>query len=453
MIFKVKQKNPSSNNQNQLTIDTMRNLQVIRIINYMWVHITFLVVSLGLAWSRLYYPNSPSLVNRVSYLVGDKPWMPPGFEATPILGSHYFGDLQLPIAWARYSNPWETDLIHRANFLPFGKYLLLPFSYLPIKLVFCLYVIGSIAILYVAVRKIIKLSDKTNLYKNWKITFILFCILFVMSRPVLTDLDRGNFYTVSISLWVLAFVWLREDKHKKFLFAMTLLVAIKWFLIIPMIPFILEKKLNLSVKLLVWISTVNFVSLVTVPGGLINNLRSIIDTQKNYTDEWAIPYLMDGTSVASSVSKIHEYFFGTTQTVAFITENINLLRFFCIVYLALALYISSRLNLPMWVRLYFALSTITFDTFETMWYAQMWISFVLLAWFYEERKNLNDYRLVSLSLQFSALTMLIPLWVAFSINGVMRFNFNLILTPMFALLSGTVLVASKYFRKKSKHKI
>jgi hypothetical protein len=251
----------------------------------------------------------------------------------------------------------------------------------------------------------------------------------------------------------LAFVWLRENKHNKFLFAMTLLVAIKWFLIIPMLPFIFEKKFNLSVKLLVWISTVNFVSLLTVPGGLINNFRSIIDTQTNYTDEWAIPYLMDGTSVASSVSKIHEYFFGTTQTVAFITENINLLRFLSIVYLALALYISSRLNLPMWVRLYFALSTITFDTFETMWYAQMWISFVLLAWFYEERKNLNGYRLVSSSLQFSALTMLIPLWVAFSINGVMRFNFHLIFTPMFALLSGTILVASKHFRKKSKYKI
>lgn len=406
----------------------------------MSLHLTLLVFSLGIAWSRLYYPNGPTLVSRVSFEISDKPWMPPGIDAVPIVGEHFFGDLQLPLAWARYPNPWQEDLEWKANFLPLGKWILIPFSYLPLTLAFGIYFIGSLLLLYISARKLLLHISDSKLLTDWKVSLILFLVLLVLSRPVLTDLDRGNFYCLAISLWILAFICLREGRDTQFILLMLCLTSLKWFLILPMIPFLFERKFNLSLKLTFWLIILNVFSLILVPGRLFENLRLIINTQLNYTDEWAIPWLMQGTSVASSISRIYEYVYGTVNTEIFLLNNLNLLKFLSLIYLLIAIYIAFRKHLPLWVRLYFALSTITFDTFETGWYAQMWISFVLIVWLVQDEKVAKGYKYVEWSLKISSICMLVPLWVSIPLNGNERLNSQLLFPPVVALLAGIQLI-------------
>jgi hypothetical protein len=238
----------------------------------------------------------------------------------------------------------------------------------------------------------------------------------------------------------LGFVWLQEGKKNLFLISMTGVFALKWFLVIPLLPFLYKKNIKIFLKLVLWMAVSNVLALLTVPGGFLTNIKSIISTQLGYTDEWAIPWLMEGTSVASSVSRVHEYIYGPAETIIFLSNNLNLLKVLSILYLLIALAIASSAKLPFWVRFYFALSTITFDTFETGWYAQMWVSFALMVWFFDKSPGRDDHKLVEISLKVSALFMLIPLWISIPINDVTRFNSHLLIPPILALFSGLLTI-------------
>jgi len=90
--------------------------------SYQFIQIIFTLIALIHAWTLQYKsPDStPSLLNRISFIVEDAPWMPPGLKSEAILHLHHFGDWTLGIGYALTSNPYSQDLEIPAPVPPFG---------------------------------------------------------------------------------------------------------------------------------------------------------------------------------------------------------------------------------------------------------------------------------------------------------------------------------------------
>ena len=417
-------------------------------ISYLKFHVIGLGVSLAIAWSRLYYPQSPDLVERISFQGDDIPWMPRGFDAKPIIGNHYFGDLQLPLAYSRMGNPWTSDLEVRSNLTPLGKYILWPFSFLDLRIALAVYVTLSVILLYFSFRKLlhhlgIDVTSEMAPYYN-----LVFVLLFVITRPIAVDIDRGNFYTISISLLIIAVVhW---QKGRLFFASLLIFIAcgLKWFLIIPFLLLIGRKKAKELIFLLTGFAIANIAILSTVPGGIISNVKNLIEIQRQYGESWSIPYLMQTASLSSSISRVYEIINGTPKTVIFLTDNLMIFQTLTAMYVLIASLICLNRNIEPYIKWYFALSVISFGSLQSLWYAQGWISFVLIVWF-SRQKNLKKDVIGGVTISLTGITFLIPTWINVPGIELSRYNQLLIFPSVLAMAWGIYLLFCLACQKNS----
>ena len=66
----------------------------------------------------------------LSWNLTDKPYMPKGQQAHPLLGPHYFGDWQLYVAWAKDPHPYFGH-VQNSNMLPPATWLIAVIGLLP----------------------------------------------------------------------------------------------------------------------------------------------------------------------------------------------------------------------------------------------------------------------------------------------------------------------------------
>ena len=391
-----------------------------------------------LAWTRLYYMSGPTLGTRLSFQSNDQPWLPPNYRAEPIMGVHYFGDLQLPLAWAQLSDPWSDKLAIPANFMPTGKFILMLAAHLPIKVVLLFYICTSLGLLFYSAKLVLSLDPNYKMHQQGSLNYLTFLILFILVRPLWFDLDRGNFYTICISLLIIAICKLKTNNNIIAIGSIFTAVSFKWFLIIPLFLLVDSNKLKKLGKMLALFTLINLSLILILPGGLFQNLATILKIQSQYTGTWSVPYLMNGTTLTSSISRIIELIKGPEKVGIFLSSHLGLCKLVALVYLLICIVIALKKSIPIYKRLYFALSTISFVSFEAQGYTFIWISFALAVWLLN--KNQEKDKLGNVVIVVTALCLLIPTWVSIPGTSTSRLNEQLIFPPILSFIWGSKLV-------------
>ena len=373
-----------------------------------------LFCSLALAWSRLYYATGPSLIERVSFTSNDPSWMPPGIEGKPILGNHFFGDLELLFGWAKSHNPYNFDL--SAQFLPVGRFLLLPFAYLPTKLGFTAYFVISITLFFYAWYRLFKNKKfGGQAKKNQLETFPLqlFFLSALLTLPFLVDIDRGNLYTISISCLILAFISAEEKKWNALFIWLLIAIAFKFYLVLSFILasyFFFRNSIKKVFKIFLGVGLINGLCLLSIPGSPIRNLVGLAHANARYGGHFGVGYIMNSGSVAGAFARWLEQLNGSEWTFQYLNNHLILIQLIGFVYLVLAISVGANNDVQNSFRLFAILGLISFLQPGSGTYTWNWIPFVLLVWIFEKspskRLTLNDILLLAITCAGA-----IPIWL------------------------------------------
>jgi hypothetical protein len=378
----------------------------------------------------------------VSFIVADKPWLAGEYIPQKILGEHYFGDFQSMMVWTRINAPYLESYPERSNLLPSSRIFLYPFFYFPLKVSFILYVILTAAILVYAVKELLNYLGKGSVQKISQFQTIIFIILiFVFSHPLLMDLDRGNFYTVCISLLIVSIIKLRSNKLVTGLLIIFIVISIKSFLIFAVLPFLPWKKYRTLIFSSAGFLICNIFVIFTYKTSFFSVAKNLYLAQTRYLGKDFIAYLMNNASLASSVSRIHEYIFGTNATVVYITNHFTILKTIDFIYLIVALLIAFKAS-RFEVKLFFALSTISFAASNATWCAESWASFALLALIYRENVCKSD-KFFKATVLIVSWCLLVPTWVQLPVPGT-RYNQQLLICPVIAFICALTFVPREF---------
>jgi hypothetical protein len=399
------------------------------------------LISIAIAWLTNYFPNTTNLVERISFISEDKPWLAGETEPSQILGLHYFGDFQSYVTFTRISDPYLSTYADRSHLLPASRLFLYPLTIPSIEIAFAIYLFVCIALLIFTVLKVIQHLESKKSEKIPTFHKAILCLLiFVFSRPFLVDLDRGNFYTMSISMVVLSIIYFRENKKVRASAFIFLAVSIKSFLIFPLLPFLPWNKLKFLFCTAFVFIFLNFGAALTYSMGFMEVLKGVYSNQTNYLGAQFIGHVMNGGSLGSSLSRVYEYIYGTESTTSFLLNNLMLLQLLSLTYLALALlvaFISSKFEL----KFFFSLSLISFAPQSTGWYAMSWISYALLAYLISSKPGFED-RVFKWLILCVSWCLLIPLWIQIPVPG-LRYNQQLVLPPILSLCYCLLYLGSK----------
>lgn len=131
----------------------------------------------------------------VSYYWHDLPGLPTFVrpKASIFLG-HYFGDFTQVISMSRQVSPYqEIETFRPSQYPPLGHVMLLPLTFLPLRVAFILYFLGVLSLLVHALRQIWAEANT-----SWPLLGT------ISSMFVLTGLDRGNLVLISFACLLLA---------------------------------------------------------------------------------------------------------------------------------------------------------------------------------------------------------------------------------------------------------
>ncbi len=190
-----------SSNNDEIKIDLRLGL----IFAYLFLTFLVLAASLYLASYR-----GLNLLAQASFQASDKPWLPQGSSASPIIANHFFGDFYLPYTLTNFNNPY-SPVTPFMNILPLG---LLTFNILG------LFSIGSAFTIYLTI------SLGTILFGVWRILSTVkilssfsramtSLVLVFASMPLVIAIDRGAYVLFTVGLLSIVVSQMLVDGSKK----------------------------------------------------------------------------------------------------------------------------------------------------------------------------------------------------------------------------------------------
>jgi hypothetical protein len=384
--------------------------------NYRYCLLLFILISgfflsLAIAWSRLYYSSGPTLIERVSFTANDPSWMPRGPVVKPIMGQHYFGDLELLFGWARSSNPYDVGL--NAQFLPIGKFFLLPFAFMNSKLGLFFYFILSIGLLYFSWVKFIQQNQKISTKLSKLEYFPIFAFTGLFSLPLLVDLDRGNLYTISLSALILAIVSIQSKNRSASIFWSLLATAFKPYFAICILLFLIfgeRKKIRDIVYICLSLFVINFLLMAMLPGSLIHNTKNLLIANARYGGRGGVGLMFNSGSLTGLICRWVEQACGSDCAVKLISNHLIVIYVVTIMYLVFAIMVFKNLAIELPFRLFALLSIISVVQPGSGAYTWGWITFVATAWVLNSRR-LSDSLFANISLISIIFLSVIPIWL------------------------------------------
>jgi hypothetical protein len=268
---------PSKNNQKLLKEKSkiFEIEKVFVVVLILWVLMIF--IQLIIFWIESFYSDI-NLLEVWSFRKVDPPWVPPGSpQAVPLFFGHFFGDFQLSVLYSKISDPYMTGLQIPWSQPPISIFILFPFSLLPLKYGYIVYLFASLLTFVYAIQKI---SSKLN----HLIRIFLFATS-IISLPLFVALDRGNFVLLTQSV-VALFIYeiLKLEKNSKpinwkIALYLTFSLSMKPYVAALLVPLFLLKNIKLikqlTFSLFFFLASNLFVSFM-FPGGPTHLVREII---------------------------------------------------------------------------------------------------------------------------------------------------------------------------------
>jgi hypothetical protein len=392
------------------------------------VQLLALSISALIAWAHLYSDTPFDYVHAIGSLAAADPsWVPPGFKQTPVIGRHYFGDLQLLLAWAAEANPWLLDPF-TANYWPTGYYLLKPLTFLPTQLTFIIYLIATLGVLAKAFTEI--MTGNTELAWSDKLNFIL--LFGLLTSPTITDIDRGNLQTISISSVVIYLTLGLRNHPLSGLPWLFLASSFKPYMLIFAVCFLNRAQWKKIIAAVLLFLIFNILLLGLINGSILLGCERWLTAFLAYSGSAGADHMMTSGSATGAILRWGSLFLGKAESLQFLLEHLYLFKALSVATLALGLAIWFQYRRPAWVRLFGALSIISIAQPGSHNYHWVWPGFIIVAFLCSEAEILSKQGYWSLRyLQTVCLLSLVPTWLILDFRNIdMQLPNYLLLAPL-----------------------
>lgn len=353
----------------------------IRFFNYaIAVQICLTFLALIHAWTLQYKSEiSPDgFVNRISYISSDKPWMPSGTDADPLLHLHYFGDWVLNVAYGGVPRPYDPNLQIPAQFAPIGILFFSIIYIIGYKIGYLLILIGTAYLWWRIVRKLFPQEDIL------KQIVILFFSVF-LTAPAIIAFDRGGTQLFVLGLLGNALINLKSQSWKLAFAQYLLAVSMKPYLLFLLLALLMDERISLIkrffnvIKVALGIFLINVICLPLFADNLVQGLGDQFAAISRFAGDWGIPWIMDGASLTSFVSKTFEFFHGNLEAVNFMSDFIPFWpRVLALIYLAFILICITGKILTQSQKIFLILSTVSLLSPFSGPYTIVWLSLAFL---------------------------------------------------------------------------
>ena len=214
------------------------------------------------SWVQIFWLNKP--INMIlTNLASDTPWMPKGFESTPILGVHHFGDWSLLRGWILSGDPYHQLL---PAYPPISLLLAEPFTWFSNNSGFILYLLTTIVVLTSALYRILKDFD-------WFFRVQLTLLLGFFNAPMLIVFDRGNNIGLMFGILAWGFILLDENKVWFSIFCLSIGAGMKLYPIFLFIPLFFWGFRKIAVYSVFLTLAINLILFARYPMGIVENAK------------------------------------------------------------------------------------------------------------------------------------------------------------------------------------
>jgi hypothetical protein len=238
-----------------------------------------LVVSLAWGWIEAFY-RQVGFNTLLSAKASDRELAPPFplyEKARPIIGTHYFSDFQLPLAYAvnlRHGISPYFSPNPPTRYPPFSQVLFIPFSYLPLREAAITYLAFSVAVFLIPLWLLL-----APLKFEYRIMFLI--PVAVMTTPLISLLDRGNDIGIVVGLVAWA-IWAWKSERWVLCGAfLTAAIALKVYPAgLLVVPFAL-RRYRFTILVVASALVVNLLAIAAYPGGYFRNIRAVLPALEN----------------------------------------------------------------------------------------------------------------------------------------------------------------------------
>jgi len=392
--------------------------------SYQFIQIIFTLIALIHAWTLQYKsPDStPSLLNRISFIVEDAPWMPPGLKSEAILHLHHFGDWTLGIGYALTSNPYSQDLEIPAPVPPFGLVVMKLFALVGFQISYLIFIVLTMLIWVNLVNKLF--NEKTS---KEKLIILFFFVVFAAAS--IFAVDRGAAHLFLVGLIGHAY-YLFDRKRYIYAFLCILIASsFKPYMILMLFWAIRKGHVKKSIKAFLTILLINLLSLYAITGNLFTGVMQYFRASNNYANEFIIPWITDGASPLSFIFKTIESIRGNEEGIKFLEVAVKYSGFIGIAILIIFLPLIINKKIPDYVAAVLLLSLNSLVIPASMGYTLVWGSLGALI-FMKEIENCPriDQKINLALVNFTAALLLIVITPYFGqlplLSGGARKNVN-----------------------------
>jgi len=425
----------------------MSNSVIDKVERFLTIHLGLIAVSAAIFWSFHYFTPVGDLVSIVSWLTSDEPWVASG-AAQPILGAHFFGDLQTIRSFGSLWNPYDESLALSSAQWPTGQLITMLMWVIPLDILFISYILFSVTLLFFAIRTLANSVFRIGFWKYAQ----LFLVFSVISLPMLVDFDRGNLQTIALASTVFFFGYGLRGKWVLAILWLLLAGSIKPYLLIFSIAFLSKRNFRTHALLGSAFCLLNVLLMQAFTGNFIEGFRSMLGSNAQFTSDFAVPFIANSGSLVGSAHRFTEFAFGIEVANQLILSLIWAVPIVSLLVVLLGMGIWYRTHLPIWVRLMGALSIISIAQPASASYNWGWVGVVVIVFLADLLKKAPQDATTSSAwfLQIVAFLALVPTWIYLdSPSGDLRTNAPyMILSPI--IVSSLIYWLVRSFRNNNR---
>jgi hypothetical protein len=322
-------------------------------------------------WVRALYFRD-DLLKIWSFTLSDIPWTPPPTVPIPIIAGHYFGDFQLPVLLSSVKNPYDASWPLGGG-PPLSYFIYKPFLIPSIQISFVMFLVTSICFFYFANHLLIQNTI------NQSSKFCVISLLMFVNLPFLVALDRGNFVVISTAMTGICFYYLFLRKGNELWYGrhaiaifFVIAISIKVYLLCFLLPLWLLSKRGFVIRTVIYFFVLNTTAYIFINPKIDDILQSFKYTfggQAGFGDRL---FLMSGSGLPSFFSNLLSFLTDFGYASAVLTHHFYLFLFSIVAWYLLIIFLTTRKNLNLEIRLIWILSLIQFAPPVAMAYNVIW---------------------------------------------------------------------------------
>lgn len=310
------------------------------------------VASFVVLW-LLQYGNAignPNLITRLSHIVEDQTWMPPGVtHPYPIIGLHYFGDMWYHIGFGEAQTPYIIAG-RPAQYPPIAIYIFKLWGVFGYPTALALMTALNVALLsaYFWLRL-------RGVALSHRVIIIVFSI--ILTGPMIVTLDRGGHQYIAVGL--LAWALWAYSKNRPWLAVILMVSAIslKTYLVLFLVYPFVRGHWRLVLKVVVVSAVVNGLLFFTFPGKATISFGGFLTSTIQFGNAAGFDNIFNGASLTAVILHMVKLTQGVPAATELFFDFERFLSVPGLIWLALVAVLAASRLVPYWASATLALFT------------------------------------------------------------------------------------------------